>query len=206
MGKSESMLRKSFNTEGEKRHLLLKVLEGKKKHPKSEKKAASTDRLHLKNQYNILLGINCLLLPVPVDTVKITLRWIMRSANWKMSMLYKVLLTRSVLSVAGTVTPLFLSLSLSVYGLVCCEQWNSEAVIPLVLVHRVGQRVNEEGGGQQTPPWGNADRGPTLSHTLYPVTDQHRWIQTRNAVGGLAALMSGPDTMALSVSLIHCYQ
>lgn len=165
MGRSESMLRKSFNTEGEKRHLLLKVLEGKKKHPKSEKKAASTDRLHFKNQYNILLGINCLLLPVPVDTVKITLRWIMRSANWKMSMLYKVLLTRSVLSVAGTVTPLFLSLSLSVYGLVCCEQWNSEAVIPLVLVHRVGQRVNEEGGGGNRHRPGAMLTEAPLSHT-----------------------------------------
>lgn len=80
-------------------------------------------------------------------------------------MLYKVLLTRSVLSVAGTVTPLFLSLSLSVYGLVCCEQWNSEAVIPLVLVHRVGQRVNEEGGGGNRHRPGAMLTEAPLSHT-----------------------------------------
>lgn len=164
VGRSESMLRKSFNTEGEKRHLLLKVLEGKKKHPKSEKKAASTDRLHLKNQYNILLGINCLLLPVPVDTVKITLRWIMRSANWKMSMLYKVLLTRSVLSVAGTVTPLFLSLSLSVWAgvLWAVEQWGRNPIS----VGSSGRPACERGGGggNRHRPGAMLTEAP-LSHT-----------------------------------------
>lgn len=88
--------------------------------------------------------------------------------------------------------------------LVGWEQWNSEAVIPLVLVHWAGQRV--EGGGRctDTAP-GHADRGPALTHTR-PVTDQHRWIQTWNAVGGLATLVSGPGTMALSVSLIRRYR
>ena len=76
---------------GKKQHLLLKLPKGKKKKKRHEiwKKAASTDHLHLKNLYNILLGINYLLLPVPVDTVRITDWWIMRSANWTMSMLYK---------------------------------------------------------------------------------------------------------------------
>lgn len=91
----------------------------------------------------------------------------MRSANWKMAMLYKVKcpinsLSLSVLSEAGTVTSL--SLSIAVYELVCCEQWNSGAVIPLVLVHWAGRRVNGEGGRDTAP--GPADRGPTLTHTL----------------------------------------
>lgn len=95
------------------------------------------------------------------------------------------------------------SLSLVVYELVCCARWNTEAVIPLVLVHWAGQHVNGWGGSDTA--LGYADRGPALTHTHTLNTNWPTKMETRDVVGGLETLASGPDTMALSVSIIQRY-
>lgn len=127
----------------------------------------------------------------------------MRLANWKMAMLYKVkhpINSPSVLSEAGTVNPLPRP-SLAVCKLVFLSGWqgNSEAVIPLVLVHWVGQRVNElvvVVGGVQTLPRAMLteallSHSPTHTHT--GLTNRPTHMETRNAVGGLESLMSGAE-------------
>lgn len=138
-------------------------------------------------QLNNHIRYQSLAIPVLVNTVAVKIRgWqLMRSANWKMPAKWNVPLTLSVLSEAGTVTPL----CLTVYELVCCCN--------PISIGSMSWPACEWGRGQ-TPPQG------LLSHTG-PLTDQHRWIQTRNAVGGLVTLMSGPGTMVLSVSLILRY-
>lgn len=100
----------------------------------------------------------------PVNTVKseTAVHRFMRSANLKMATKWNVPLTLSLCPVRGWhCNP---SPSLAVYELVCCEQWNSGAVIPLVLVRWIGQRVNGGRGDRHRP--GACWQRPR-SHTLW---------------------------------------
>lgn len=86
--------------------------------------------------------------------------WLMRSAYWKPATRHWVKCSINCLSLSvppetGTTNPLS----------AVQEQWNSEVVIPLVLVHWAGQRVNGVGVGGRHRPGGCWQR--PHSHTLW---------------------------------------
>lgn len=115
----------------------------------------------------------------------------MTSANWKMATEWSVPLTFALCPVRGWHRePLCPSRSVWAALLWAVEQWGCNLISAGSLGWPACEREHEVVGTWwwwwgQTPPWGLLTEAP-LSHTLEPLTVQHRWIRTRNPVGGLS--------------------
>lgn len=141
-----------------------------------------TNGLKRKNQYAIVPRFSSVSVSVPVNTetaqTSESSSWGQQTEKCPCCTKWNVPLTLG--PVRGRhCTP---SLSLTVHELVCCEQWGCNPIS----VGSLGRPVCERAGRQRPSLLTEAPVSQTG-----PLTDQHRWIQMRNAVGGLATLMSG---------------